>query len=489
MMRKAALIVSVLSLGVVAGCGDDDNNGIECIENGNCSRDSTGICVQAPSGRKWCAYGDPSCTGTGLRYDSQDVGDGLAGMCVAEEAPDAGVDAPLPDANTVFDAAVIDAGPDASVTDAMATGTPVSNGQPADLVLGQSDFNTGDPDQGGIGRNTLQSPDHVFALGNRLWVLDGDNNRVLQWDTLPIVNKQMATYVVGQTTSVGQSPGTTQSRLDFSFGTGRVVSQGTRLLVADSNNHRVLIWNTIPASDGAASSIVLGQSIFTSRATGDGQGQMRYPAGIWTDGTTLIVADSGNHRVLIWNSFPTTNGELPDLVIGQTGFGVSDAPSPPTASSMNSPYDVFYDGAKLWVADTFNHRVLVWNAMPTANGQAANFVLGQSGFSQGIENAGAGTPNPNAIGFAQPHSFAFAFNSMFVADRGNNRVVVFTPVPTSTAEPALAVLGQPNLMLNDVNINTPSQAAIWNPTGVAVVGDKLFVSGAWHRVLRFTLNP
>src|SRR5689334_19101529 len=31
----------------------------------------------------------------------------------------------------------------------------------------------------------------------------------------------------------------------------------------------------------------------------------------------LFVADSANHRVLIWNSFPPNVGQPPDLVIGQ----------------------------------------------------------------------------------------------------------------------------------------------------------------------------
>jgi len=112
MMQRVALIVSMVCAGVAVGCGGNGNSGIECIENGNCSRDSTGRCVTAPSGRKWCAYGDAACPGSGLRYDAEDVGDGLAGMCVAEDLPDGG----LPDAPSADEDGGVDANTNPTLT-------------------------------------------------------------------------------------------------------------------------------------------------------------------------------------------------------------------------------------------------------------------------------------------------------------------------------------------------------------------------------------
>jgi hypothetical protein len=47
---------------------------------------------------------------------------------------------------------------------------------------------------------------------------------------------------------------------------------------------------------------------------------LHYPSGIWSDGEKLIVADAWNHRVLIWHSIPTENGQAADVVIGQPDF-------------------------------------------------------------------------------------------------------------------------------------------------------------------------
>ena len=41
-----------------------------------------------------------------------------------------------------------------------------------------------------------------------------------------------------------------------------------------------------------------------------------HPMKVATDGTGLVLADTWNNRVLIWNSIPTENNKRPDLVIG-----------------------------------------------------------------------------------------------------------------------------------------------------------------------------
>lgn len=83
-----------------------------------------------------------------------------------------------------------------------------------------------------------------------------------------------------------------------------------------------------------------------------------------------------------------------------------------------------------------------------------------------------------------------AFGGLFVADRGNHRVVVFAPVPTTSGASAIAALGQDNLTSNAYAPGAPSQDRIGAPTDVTALGDKLFVADyEWDRVLRFDLNP
>jgi Tol biopolymer transport system component len=85
---KALLVVALSSAGL--GCPNRAN--VQCETDPNCDLTSGGICAAASNGNHWCAYPDPSCP-DGYRYSGQDVGDGLAGVCVAQ-MPDAGIDAP-----------------------------------------------------------------------------------------------------------------------------------------------------------------------------------------------------------------------------------------------------------------------------------------------------------------------------------------------------------------------------------------------------------
>ena len=45
----------------------------------------------------------------------------------------------------------------------------------------------------------------------------------------------------------------------------------------------------------------------------------------WIDYTNGIISDYGNHRVLIYNSIPSVNGASADVVLGQAGFGLGGA--------------------------------------------------------------------------------------------------------------------------------------------------------------------
>ncbi len=96
---------------------------------------------------------------------------------------------------------------------------------------------------------------------------------------------------------------------------------------------------------------------------------MDFPLGAATDGTKLVVVDSGNNRLLIYNSIPTATGATADVVWG--GFGASSL-------TLNYPFGAHFDGTRLFVADRGNDRVLVFNSLPTSASQPADAVLGQS---------------------------------------------------------------------------------------------------------------
>ncbi len=103
------------------------------------------------------------------------------------------------------------------------------------------------------------------------------------------------------------------------------------------------------------------------------------PAG--TTPTAVLTDDrSGGWRPVTWLGAPAPGGlALP--------------PATPGMAWMYSPRAVFVDDDHLVVADSGNHRVLIWHGRPHADEQPADVVLGQP---DGAVRAGprvAGVPN------------------------------------------------------------------------------------------------
>jgi hypothetical protein len=82
------------------------------------------------------------------------------------------------------------------------------------------------------------------------------------------------------------------------------------------------------------------------------------------------------------------------------------------------------------------HRITIFNTIPTSNGANADVVLGQPDFTTAIaSNGGISAQSMN-----QPYSINFDLNGrLFVNGRAMNRTMVFGSVPTQTAELAVTI--------------------------------------------------
>src|SRR5262249_21427451 len=152
---------------------------------------------------------------------------------------------------------------------------------------------------------------------------------------------------------VANNPAITQTGLNLPL---QLASDGKVLVVADTSNNRVLIWLTIPTSNGQPADVVLGQSDFKSiRPVVVDAKSFRRPQGVWIQNGKLFVADAQNHRVLIWNTIPTTNDKPADVVLGQPNFNVAPEPDLTKASlnaqqnTLLNPVSVTSDGTRLFV--------------------------------------------------------------------------------------------------------------------------------------------
>jgi hypothetical protein len=357
----------------------------------------------------------------------------------------------------------------------------------ADLVLGQSGFNNNPPNRSGVpGLDTLFNPAGIDFDGTRLAVGDYGNNRVLLWLSPPTSNGQPADVVLGQPSGTSTGVNSPPSRGPLVLRSPQnVATDGTRLFLCDGGNHRVLIWNRIPQDGQTPPDVVLGQATFSGDAVNQGgpvsASSMASPDGISVENGRLAVGDSGNHRVLLWNQIPTQNNQPADLCIGQASCTVAIS-GPPSSGSLASPTGVTLSGGSLYVADTGNNRVLVFST-PTTQGAVASRVLGQPNMSSGSVNTGS----QSASTLATPVAVRLFRDRLFVADSANHRVLLWQTPPTRDGQPANVVIGQVDFALS---YPRPDRTLLEFPSDVAVHGERLYISSQTQaRILYWAQVP
>lgn len=377
-----------------------------------------------------------------------------------------------------------------------------------------------------------------------MWVIDSNrlgatpnNNRVLRYSDvgsypaltdLPDVPgstcgvcRGTASLVLGQPDFNSFNPSLTASGLRNPTG---IATDGTVLAIADTDNNRVLIWLHAPTVNGQPADVVLGQANFTSNAAvSPSQTSLRAPSGVWIYNGRLFVADTFDDRVLIYNKIPTTNNAPADIVVGQTSFtafvqpDLTQVSGVATAVNMQTPVSVTTDGTRLFVADLAENRVMVWNKIPTANGTPCDYVVGQPDFASAATNnsyinndtTGAdvdadGNPTDVTPVLCQSNGkdtvtgtvlyptrcagtlsfprFAFSDGTrLFIADGGNDRVLIFNSFPTGNGAAADIIIGQPDQYSDNTGDNPDGSDAFENPSAIAYDGTNLYVTDTYNR--------
>lgn len=313
---------------------------------------------------------------------------------------------------------------------------PMADGAPADLVFGQPDaLGTGRNARREIGPATLNTPTGVAVGAGVLAVADAWNHRVLIWHGLPLSPKQQPDIVLGQNDFRSGLANRGRERpapdtLNWPYG---VAVRGSRVIVADTGNRRVLVWDSVPQINGAPADLVLGQGDFWSRDEAGGQlpladraaAGMYWPHAVALDGGMLFVADSGASRVMVWQHLPDTNGAPCDAVLGQASASAvrhNRGASDPTGGSLHLPHGIAAQAARLVVADTANSRLLGFDLGSLATGAAADGLAGQRGFHDKGENRW-GEPGRDTLSW--PCGVSLCGDTAVVADTGNNRVLLW----------------------------------------------------------------
>lgn len=288
-------------------------------------------------------------------------------------------------------------------------------------------------------------------------------------DTLAASRDAIADRALGQSSFTTSTAGSGPSNLWSPRGI--VVDSATgRIYVPDTQNNRVLGWSSATGfSMGDPATIIV---------TSDGAGMnLQQPSAVAVDRAgNLYVADSANDRILQYLA-PITSSSVAVRVIGHTSlFGL------PAADTLSTPYGVAVDSSgNLFVADTYNNRVVEFNA-PLTSGMPASRVFGQPDSSSGANNQGKSTPGADTLYW--PFGIAVdGAGNLYVSDTNNSRVLVYRSAILGGAVADL-VIGEPSFTANAGGLST---TLLNHPTGLTIdtCGGLFVADGNNNRVLKY----
>lgn len=376
-----------------------------------------------------------------------------------------------------------------------------SDGVSASSVLGQDDFTANSANRAdavGMGAPLGLAIDYSTE-GFPLYASDSQNHRVLAWrSTLRFADGAPADLVIGQigfSAVFANSGSTTPSASSLDTPRGLAVNSDGDLFVADSGNNRVLRFRRPFDQNGKPqANLVLGQSAFFTKGSAFiNAGTTNSPSDVEVgpDGR-IYVADTANNRVLEFAP-GSTNGVGAVRVFGQPDTVTGALAGQVSAGSLNAPAGVGVDASGiLYVADTGNHRVLLFPLGPevATAGSNASKVVGQANFQDSsLASSQSRIRDPTDVALGTDGIF-------YVADSGNNRILEFQGglfLPTAGAS-AVRVLGQINFTARTVNINSTDGRAtaqgLSQPIGLAVDRNgMLYVGDAGNNRIVEYLKP
>lgn len=362
-----------------------------------------------------------------------------------------------------------------------------ANGSSADLVIGQVDLRSTFPQTPASGRSTGLSGPGGLAVdsGGNLYVVDTGNNRILRFPKpfAATENPRVPDFVIGQSsfstngansggapsaTSISTSSGNTAGRTGLAFD-----PQGN-LWFTDALNHRVLRYPA-PAlaagsPNGPAANLVLGQQSLTavvqppniSAQSRQNVSILRFPGGITTDSAGNVFVSDQLARVVVYSP-PFFNGKDASRLVGLINIPAGQ----PLANefSIVQAEGLFTVGDRLGVVDQAQNRILIydaisqWPAPTTATpSPPAKIVIGQGDFLTNTPNRGQAEPSPASL--SSPLGAYFSGNELFVADSGNNRVLVFSQLVIGAQ--AARLLGQTSYSFYAPNLVEGRELFIYN---------------------------
>lgn len=161
-----------------------------------------------------------------------------------------------------------------------------------------------------------------------------------------------------------------------------------------------------------------------------GTAALAQPSGLTSDGEVLYFADSESSAIRYVELGPYARVQT---IIGEGLFEFGDVDGRPPAARLQHPLGVLWYRDRLWVADTYNHKIKV--AEPTERRVTTFAGSGRPGFGDGADAA-----------FYEPGGLSGARRRLYVADTNNHAIRL---VDTETGDVGTLALRDPEGLLRE----------------------------------------
>ena len=298
----------------------------------------------------------------------------------------------------------------------------------------------------------------VDPAGN-LFIADLDTNRIRRVDLAGTITTVAGTGWRGFSGDNGLA---TSAQLNDPVGVA--VDAAGNLFIAETGNQRIRKVDTAGIITTIAGTGAAGFSGDGGPAT---SAQLSTPSGVAVDRTgNLFIADAWNNRIRTVDTTGTIT-----TVAGTDSSGFSGDGGPATSAQLAYPVGVVVDPAgNLFIADIVNQRIRevdTASTITTVAGTGAGGFSGDGGLATGAQLS---FPSGVAVDPA---------GSLFIADRGNNRIRTVDTAGTITT---VAGSGT-DTFSGDGGLATSAQLSY--PSGVAVDrAGNLFIADAWNDRIR-----
>jgi len=197
---------------------------------------------------------------------------------------------------------------------------------------------------------SLNHPSSGASDGTHLAIADRFNNRVLVFNSLP-TGPAEPDVVVGQQDFTDITPGTGLADLNWP-GAVEITPDG-KLLIADTENGRILVYGSVPTTNGQPADFALDLAALTGS-------DEAWPWGVWSDGVSLVVTDTWIGQVLVWETFPT---------------GADSAPSQSSyPEGVGTPRNITSDGSSFLIGDENGSQPTCWGEEPQKRGSRQSHI-------------------------------------------------------------------------------------------------------------------